>query len=48
MPKWQEINAATTSTETETGFRLPLNLDYVGVATLANIDQTASGSQVKI
>lgn len=48
MPKWQEINAATTSTETEKGYRLLLNLDYVGAAALANIDQTSSGSQIQV
>jgi uncharacterized protein YceK len=48
MPKWQEINAATTSTETDTGYRLLLNLDYVGASALANIDRSGSGSQVKI
>jgi uncharacterized protein YceK len=48
MPKWQEINAATISTETETGYRLLLNVDYVGAAALANIDQAGTGSQVRI
>ncbi|MDR0189453.1 hypothetical protein RCO22_10930 [Pseudomonas yamanorum] len=48
MPKWQEINAATTSTETESGYRLLLNLDFVGAAALANIDQDGSGSRVRI
>jgi len=48
MPKWQEINAATTSTETETGYRLLLNLDFIGASALANIDRFGSGSQVRI
>jgi uncharacterized protein YceK len=48
MPKWQEINAATTSTETETGYRLLLNVDFVGAAALADIDKAGAGSQVRI
>ncbi|MBV7478192.1 hypothetical protein [Pseudomonas sp. PDM31] len=48
MPKWQEINAATTSTETETGYRLLLSVDFVGAAALANIDKAGTGSQVQI
>ena len=48
MPKWQEINAATTSTETETGYRLLLNVDFVGAAALANIDRDGDGSRIRI
>lgn len=48
MPKWQEINGSTTSTETETGYRLLLNVDFVGAAALANIDQASDGSRVRI
>jgi uncharacterized protein YceK len=48
MPKWQEINAATTSTETETGYRLLLNLDFIGASALANIDRSGGGSEVTI
>ena len=48
MPKWQEINGSTTSTETESGHRLLLNVDFVGAAALANIDQASDGSRVRI
>ena len=47
-PKWQEINASTTSTETENGYRLLLNLDFVGAAVLAEIVQSKTGSNVKV
>ncbi|WP_372438281.1 hypothetical protein ACCM60_14420 [Pseudomonas chlororaphis subsp. aureofaciens] len=48
MPKWQEINASTTSTETENGYRLLLSVDFVGAAALANIEQDGSGARVRI
>lgn len=48
MPKWQEINAATTSTETETGYRLLLSVDFVGAAALASIDKAGTGSNIRI
>lgn len=47
-PKWQEINASTTSTETERGYRLLLNLDFVGAAVMAEIVQLKTGSNVKV
>ena len=47
-PKWQEINASTTSTETENGYRLLLNLDFVGAAVMAEIAQSKTGSNVKV
>ncbi|MGY2294235.1 hypothetical protein HX813_24055 [Pseudomonas yamanorum] len=47
-PKWQEINPSTSSIETETGYKISASTAFTGVVALAVIEQSHSGSLVKV
>lgn len=46
-PKWLAINPATTSVETEQGYKIAASATYYGVVSLANIERSAEGSSIK-
>ena len=47
-PAWQDINSSVTSTETERGYRLLLNVEWIGVPVMATVDGSESGATVKV
>jgi hypothetical protein len=46
-PKWLSINPATTSVETEQGYKIAASATYYGVVSLANIERTSEGASIK-
>ena len=47
-PKWQDLNSGVASTETETGYRIRLDIDMVGTPVMSLVDGDASGARVRI
>lgn len=47
-PRWQDLNAGVTSTETESGYRIRLNIDMVGTPAMALVDEGAEGTKVRV
>jgi hypothetical protein len=46
-PKWLAINPATTSVETEQGYKIAASGTYYGVISLASIERETGGSAIK-
>lgn len=46
-PKWLAINPATTSVETEQGYKIAASATYYGVVSFANIERSTEGSSIK-
>ncbi|AHF77894.1 Gp19 phage protein [Sodalis praecaptivus] len=46
-PAWQRLNPATTSIETENGYRISVSVTFTGVIALTDVDKTDSGSVVR-
>lgn len=46
-PKWLSMNPATTSVETEQGYKIAASATYYGVVSLASIEPSAEGSNIK-
>lgn len=47
-PKWLDLNASTSSVETESGYKIAASAMYTGVVALAVIDKASTGSSVRI
>ncbi len=47
-PKWQDLNSDVASTETETGYRIRLDIDLVGTPAMALVDQASNGARVRV
>ncbi|WP_312963904.1 hypothetical protein [Stutzerimonas nitrititolerans] len=46
-PKWLAMNPATTSIETDSGYKIAASATYYGVISLANVSSTSGGSIVE-
>lgn len=46
-PKWLALNSATTSVETEQGYKISASATFYGVISLASIERSPEGSSVK-
>lgn len=46
-PKWLSLNSATTSVETEQGYKISASATFYGVISLASIERSADGSNIK-
>lgn len=47
-PKWQDLNPRVASTETESGYRVRLDIDMVGTPVMAIVDQQTEGARVRV
>ncbi|MBK4988485.1 hypothetical protein [Pseudomonas sp. S36] len=47
-PKWQDMSSGVASTETETGYRIRLDIDLVGTPVMALVQSRAVGAKVRI
>ncbi|MDN7144102.1 hypothetical protein KC131_25995 [Pseudomonas sp. JQ170] len=47
-PKWQDLNARVASTETESGYRIRLDIDMVGTPVMALVNDSAEGAGVRV
>ncbi|MGY3172441.1 hypothetical protein ACVWYU_001818 [Pseudomonas sp. TE12234] len=46
-PKWLAMNPATSSVETEQGYKIAASGTFYGVISLANIERVTGGSTIK-
>jgi len=46
-PKWLSMNPATTSVETEQGYKIAASATYYGVVSLASVERSPEGSNIK-
>lgn len=47
-PKWQDMSSGVVSTETETGYRIRLDIDMVGTPVMAIVQSQTAGAKVSI
>lgn len=47
-PKWQDMNPKVVSTETETGYRIKLDIDLVGTPAMILADNEADGARIRV
>lgn len=47
-PKWQDLNNRVASTETETGYRIRLDIDMVGTPVMAIVEKQIEGTKVRV
>ncbi|MBC3503606.1 hypothetical protein HU761_19615 [Pseudomonas sp. SWRI59] len=47
-PRWQDLNARVASTETESGYRIRLDIDMVGTPVMALVKDEAGGAGVRV
>ncbi len=46
-PKWQDLNSRVASTETESGYRIRLDIDMVGTPVMAIVEEQVEGAKVR-